>query len=50
MSGSNFRDHHLLLDKQSDEIYATFDQLPSVSASWAAKRFVPADRLPGCSG
>jgi len=27
MSGPNFRDYHLLLDEQSDEIYATFDPI-----------------------
>ncbi|MFC5742036.1 Dps family protein [Dyella tabacisoli] len=27
MSGPNFRDYHLLLDEQSDQIYATFDPI-----------------------
>ena len=34
VSGRHFHDYHIMLDEQSDAIFATTDQL--VSASWAA--------------
>jgi Ferritin-like domain len=50
MSGSHFRDYHLLLDEQADQIFATTDDMLNALGKSAARRYVQSDTSPACSG
>jgi DNA-binding ferritin-like protein len=50
MSGPHFRDYHLLLDEQADQIFAISDAIAERFAKSAGRRFAPSDRLLSCSG
>jgi starvation-inducible DNA-binding protein len=45
MSGPHFRDYHLLLDEQADELYAMTDPSLSAFGKSAAQRCVPSRLL-----
>ena len=46
--GRYFRDYHLMLDEQSDAIFATTTSSPNVSASWTAPRCARSGRSANC--
>src|SRR6266511_2318311 len=49
MSGPHFRDYHLLLDEQSEQIFATTDASPSGCAKSAAPPCARSATLAACS-
>jgi hypothetical protein len=50
MSGSHFRDYHLMLDEQSDQIFAMTDVLAERVRKLAISRCTPSARYPGPRG
>jgi len=49
MSGRHFRDYHLLLDEQAEQIFAMTDDIPSEPASLGETRCIPLARSPNIS-
>jgi starvation-inducible DNA-binding protein len=50
MSGPHFRDYHLLLDEQSEQIFATTDDIAERARKIGGTRFVQSDISVVCSG
>jgi len=48
VSGPHFRDYHLLLDEQGEQIFASTDDIASGRARSAARRCGRSARSPGC--
>ena len=46
MSGPHFRDYHLLLDEQADQLFAMTDPIAERVRKWAGPRCGPSARLP----
>ena len=49
VSGAHFRDYHLLLDEQGDQIFATTDASPNVFERLATSPFTPSVTSAACS-
>ena len=50
MSGQHFRDFHLLLDEQADQIFAITDAIAERARKVAAPPSAPSGTSPGCNG
>jgi DNA-binding ferritin-like protein len=48
-SGPHFRDYHLLLDEQADQIFATIDAIAERSARSAERPCDPSATSAGCN-
>ncbi len=50
VSGPHFRDYHLMLDEQSEQIFATPTISRNACANWAERHCDPSATLPACNG
>src|SRR6476660_1720756 len=50
MSGRHFRDYHLLLDEQADQIFAATDAIAERARKLAARRCIPSAKSAAYNG